>query len=314
MQKIPVIIDCDPGVDDIAALLLAKNVDHFDVKAVTTVAGNVPLADTTRNALQLLSFMNWDIPVGRGAEKPLTHQLVTAEEIHGRDGMAGLCLPETTKRADEKPAWDLMYNVAKQYPGKIDIIALGPMTNLAIALAKYPQLVKWVRRIVIMGGGILTGNTTPAAEFNIYVDPEGAARVFTSGIPFYLCPLDVTQEAFVTPADIAEIGTFSSPQAHFFAKIVDRCVEVGKLYTKGRGVALHDPLALLFAADDSYCTFKECFIGVETHGGLTRGKTVTDCYSDNQLENNGFLVQTVDRQLFTAHIKRLLYMYPHVLK
>lgn len=309
MRKVPIVIDCDPGVDDIAALLLAKNIEHFDVRAVTTVAGNVPLENTTRNALQLLSFMGWDIPVGRGAVSPLSQRLVTAEEVHGRGGMSGLTLPETNKRADVKPAWDLIYDVAQKYPGQLDIIAVGPLTNLAIALAKYPRLVKLVRRIVIMGGGILLGNTTPAAEFNIYVDPEAAKRIFTSGIPFYLCPLDVTHEGFVTPEDIAEIGAFNSREARFFSEIVGRGLRVGKIYTNGRGVPLHDPLALLFAADDSYYTYKECFVDVETQGSFTRGKTVTDCYSDKQLDSNGFLVQKVDRVRFVAHIKDLLRSY-----
>jgi len=309
MRKIPIVIDCDPGVDDIAALLLAKNIERFEVKAVTTVAGNVPLDDTTRNALQLLSFMGWDIPVGRGAVSPLAQRLVTAEEVHGKGGMSGLTLPETDKQVDVRPAWDLIYDIAQEYPGQLDIIAVGPLTNLAIALAKYPQLVKWVRRIVIMGGGILIGNTTPAAEFNIYVDPEAAKRVFTSGIPFYLCPLDVTHEGFVTAEDIAEIGTLNSKEARFFSEIVGRGIEIGKIYTKGRGVPLHDPLALLFAADDSYYTYEECFIDVETQGGFTRGKTVTDCYSDKQLSNNGFLVQKVDRKRFVTHIKDLLQIY-----
>ena len=309
MRRIPVVIDCDPGVDDIAALLLAKNIEHFDIRAVTTVAGNVPLEDTTRNALQLLSFMSWDIPTGRGAEKPLAQRLVTAEEVHGKGGMSGLTLPETYRRADAKPAWDLMYDAAREHPGRLDIIALGPLTNLAIALMKYPRLVEWVRRIVIMGGGILTGNTTPAAEFNIYVDPEAAKRVFTSGISFYLCPLDVTHEGYVTREDIAEIGSFDSKEARFFAEVIGRGFDIGKLYTKGRGVALHDPLALLFAADDSYFTMKECFIDVETGGSFTRGKTVSDCYSDQKMSSNGFLVQGVDRERFVDHIKRLLLRY-----
>lgn len=308
-NKVPVIIDCDPGVDDIAALLLAKQVAHFDVKAITTVAGNVPLADTTRNALQLLSFMGWDIPVGRGAEAPLATRLITAEEVHGKGGMSGLTLPATEKQVDERPAWDLIYDIAKENQGRLTIVAVGPLTNVAIALAKYPALTGWVERIVIMGGGILYGNTTPAAEFNILVDPEAAQRVFTSGVPFYLCPLDVTHEGYVTKEEIDEIGALPGKEAKFFAEIVGRGLEIGKRYTQGRGIALHDPLALLFAADDSYYAYEECFIGVETGGNFTRGKTVTDCYSDKQLENNGYLVQTVDRGRFVRHIMDLLQRY-----
>jgi inosine-uridine nucleoside N-ribohydrolase len=309
MQKIPLIIDCDPGTDDIAALMLARNMNRFDIKAVTTVSGNVPLEYTTRNALRLLDFLSWDIPVGKGAAKPLARNAVTAEDIHGKTGMAGLELPETAKTVDDKPAWDLIYDYAAEYPGELEIVAIGPLTNIAVALAKHTGLVKLIRRIVIMGGGILAGNTTPAAEFNILVDPEAAKRVFTSGIPFWLCPLDVTHEAFVTPEELEDIRALGSEQARFFAEITSRALELNQVYTKGRGVALHDPLAMLFAEDESLCTFEKCFIGVETHDGISLGKTVTDCYSDIQLAPNGYLVQTVDRARFVARIKELLGLY-----
>lgn len=309
MHKIPIIIDCDPGVDDIAALLLARHIGHFDVKAVTTVAGNVELKYTTQNALQLLSFMEWDIPVAAGASRPLVRELETAEDVHGKKGMCGLTLPETSKTTVSRPAWDVIYETARKNQGNLDIIAVGPLTNIAVALAKYPELAGWVRRIVIMGGAILAGNTTPAAEFNIYVDPEAARRVFTSGIPFYLCPLDVTHQGYITGHELDEIAGYGSKEARFFADIMRPYLAIAGLYSGGRGVALHDPLAMLFAADDSYFTFEECFIGVETRGSVTRGKTVTDCYSDRQLDNNGFLVQTVNRDAFIGHIRNLMSRY-----
>ena len=309
MQKIPVLIDCDPGTDDIAALLLAKQIECFDVKAVTTVAGNVGLDFTTKNALQLLAFMGWDVPFAKGADKPLIRTLETAEDVHGISGMRGLTLPETDRAPLDMPAWDLLYQVASENKGTLEVIAVGPLTNIAIALAKYPELVSWIRRIVIMGGAFLAGNTSPAAEFNIYVDPEAAERVFTSGIPFYLCPLDTTHEAYLTEDELIEIGQLGSKEARFFCDISRAGLDVGKRYTANRGTPLHDPLALLFAADSSYCTVKECFIGVETEGSITRGKTVTDCYSDKKFENNAFLVETVDRSAFLAHIKQLMSRY-----
>jgi len=309
MNKIPVIIDCDPGVDDIAALILAKQIECFDIKAVTTVAGNVKLKYTTGNALRLLDFLNWDIPVGKGAKRPLTCPLMTAEEYHGKSGMGGLTLPKTSKKPTGEAAWDLIYHIARENQGELDIVAVGPLTNIAIALAKYPELAGWINRIVIMGGAFLAGNTTPAAEFNICVDPEAAKRVFTSGVPFYLCPLDVTHEGYITPEDLDDISRFGTKEAIFFADIIRPYLALANLYCKGRGAALHDPLALLFAADSSYFTYEECFIGVETQGSITRGKTVTDCYSDKQLDNNGVLVKTVDRDTFIKRIKNLLMKY-----
>lgn len=311
MEKIPVIIDCDPGVDDIAALVLAKHIGNFDVKAVTTVAGNVPLADTTRNALEVLSFIDWEIPVGRGAAAPLVRELVTAEEIHGKGGMSGFSLPETARQVDKRPAWDLIRDIAGACPRALDIVATGPLTNLAVALAKYPELKDLIRRVVVIGGGIGVGNTTPAAEFNIYVDPEAAKRVFTSGVPFFLCTLDVTHQGYLTCGELEKMDALGSKEARFLAAILDSQMDRCKHYTGGLGLPLHDPLALLFAADDSYFTYEACFIGVETQSGLTRGKTVTDCYSDKKMERkNGVLVQTVDRAAFVARIMSLLSMYP----
>ena len=310
MEKIPVIIDCDPGVDDIAALILGKQIENFDVKAVTTVAGNVPLRDTTANALKVLSFLGWDIPVGRGAEGPLCRELMTAEDIHGKGGMSGARLPETDRRCDPRPAWELIHAAARAHPGNLEIVAIGPLTNLAVALAQYPDLKTLLRRIVIMGGGVGLGNTTPAAEFNLYVDPEAAKRVFSSGVPFVLCPLNVTHAGYVTQKELEAFGALGSKEARFFAELMGRYMEIGKRYTDGRGEPLHDPMALLFASDDSYFTFEDCFLGVETEGGVSRGRTVTDCYSDKKMERkNGALVQAVDRERFVSHVKALLSRY-----
>jgi len=307
--KTPIVIDCDPGIDDIAALLLAKHMEQIDVKAVTTVAGNVELSRTTENALRVLSFIGWDVPVAKGAARPLTVELETAADVHGQDGMCGVVLPETDKTTEQIPAWDMIYELAKENPGTLEIVAVGPLTNIAVALAKYPQLTDMIRRIVIMGGAILAGNTTSSAEFNIYVDPEAAKRVFTSGIPFYMCPLDVTHQGYITASELDEIALMGSKEAKFFAEILARGLNTMKIYTGGRGVPLHDPLALMFAADDSYFTYEECFIDVETRGSFTRGKTVTDCYSDKQLDSNGFLVQTVNRDTFIGIIRKLMSCY-----
>lgn len=308
MAKTPVIVDCDPGADDIAALLLARQIERFDIRAVTTVAGNAELEYTTRNALQLLSFMEWGIPVAKGAEKPLFCELETAEDVHGKGGMHGLTLPESKMQLDLRPAWDLIYDIAYECGGALEVIAIGPLTNIAVALMKYPDLPKLIKRIVIMGGAILSGNTTPAAEFNIYVDPEAGKRVFESGIPVYLCPLDVTHECYVTAEELQRIREFGSKEAHFFAEVTHDSEEL-RVYTKGRGVALHDPCAVLFAEDNSYFNYEECFINVETKGTVTRGKTVTDCYSDAQLNHNAYLVKSVDRKRFLARVFELMKRY-----
>lgn len=309
MEKIPVIIDSDPGTDDVAALLLAYKSERFDVKAITAVAGNVELKDTADNALRLASYIGWDVAVAKGADKPLLCPLQTAEDIHGKGGMRGLTLPDPCRGFDSRPAWDLIYDVAKECGGRLEIIAIGPLTNIATALMKYPELKSLIKRIVIMGGAILAGNTTPAAEFNIYVDPEAAKRVFESGVPVYMCPLDVTHQSYITKEEIAGIAKLGTKEAEFFAEITGRDADRMSFYSGGRGVPLHDPCAVLFAEDESYFEYEECFIGVETSGDFARGKTVTDCYSDKQLENNAFLVKSVDRDAFISRIFELMRRY-----
>ncbi len=309
MDRIPVIIDCDPGADDVAALLLARQSEKLDVKAVTTVAGNVELSFTSSNALQLLSSIEWDIPVAKGAEKPLLCRLQTAEEIHGKGGIHGLTLPKANRDFDPRPAWDLIYDIAKELQGALEIIAIGPLTNIATALMKYPDLPDMIKRIVIMGGAILAGNTTPAAEFNIFVDPEAGKRVFESGIPVYMCPLDVTHQSYITPEEIETVRGLGTKAAEFFAEITGRNADVVSFYSGGLGVPLHDPCAVLFAEDSSYFEFEDCFIGVETSGEYARGKTVTDCYSDKQFEHNAFLVKTIDRDVFISRIYELMRRY-----
>ena len=306
---VPVIVDCDPGTDDVAALVLAHALAQrgdLDVAAVTTVAGNVDVEQATRNALDVVGLLGWDVPVARGAAKPLVADLVTAAEIHGTDGLLGVELPTSSRVADGRPAWQVMRDVAASSDQPIDVVATGPLTNVAVALATYPELGERLRRVVVMGGAFLAGNTTPAAEFNVYVDPEAAQRVFTSGVPFWLCPLDVTHEAYITADELGQARALGSPGAVLFADVIGRYLPLVARYSGGRGAALHDPLAVVYAADDSLCTSAECFVGVETRGSITRGMTVTDRYSDTKLERNGHLVETVDRAAFVARVLDLL--------
>lgn len=309
MTGVPVVIDCDPGTDDVAALVLACALarrGELDVAAVTTVAGNVDVDRGTRNALDVVELLGWDVPVARGAAKPLVRDLLTAREIHGSDGLLGVDLPPSRRAVDPRPAWEVMRDVAAASPAPVDIVAVGPLTNVAVALASFPDLAARVRRIVVMGGGVLAGNTTPAAEFNSYVDPEAAHRVFTSGVPFWLCPLDVTHQAYVSPDELRQVRALGTPPAVLFADVIERYLPLVARYAGGRGAPLHDPLAVLFAADETPFTAAACFIGVETRGSITRGMTVTDRHSDATLPQNGHLVETVDRVAFVARVLELL--------
>lgn len=309
-KKIPVVIDCDPGVDDILALMLAFKSEKLDVKAVTTVAGNVELSRTFTNALKVTSFLGWDVPVARGAEEPICCELVTAAEVHGADGMLGVTIPDGDKQPAEQPAWDVIWNEAVKAKGELVVIAVGPFTNIGIALMKYPDLPKYIKRFVVMGGSFVAGNTTPAAEFNVLVDPEAAERMLHCGVPVYMCPLDVTHKAYITSEEARSLMVEGNEKTEFFANLAARGFTHVSKYTGGKGVPLHDPCAVLLTEDESLFTFEKCSIVVETRGNITRGMTVTDLWSDKQLDlDNAYLVYDVDRNRFIERIKQLISRY-----
>lgn len=302
MKKFPVIIDCDTGIDDAAALILAFASGEMDILAVTTVAGNTVLENATQNTLNVLNLIDAKVPVYRGAAKPLFCDLHTAAEVHGVDGLRGIMLPKATQVPEKEAAWDAIHRLAVAQKGKLNIIAVGPLTNLAIALAKYNDLPSLIERIVIMGGASQAGNVTPAAEFNIYVDPEAAEMVFCSGIPMAVCGLDVTHQSTLNGAEIAKIRAMGSAKQKFFADVCQYSLDWSLEHYDQDGAHLHDPCAVMFALDSSYFSTKKCWVGVETTGTITRGRTVTDLLSDAKGEPNALWVTTVDRERFAARV------------
>lgn len=309
MKRIPVIIDCDPGVDDTAALLLAHQAPELEILAVTTVAGNVSVDKTTANALRVRKASGADYPVFSGAEHPMFREPVTASGVHGPDGFGGVQMEIPDDAIPAEKAWDAIYRIAKEQAGELTLIATGPLTNVGIALAKYKELPQLVKRVVIMGGAAIGGNITPAAEFNIYVDPEAADMLFQSGMPVYMCGLDVTMKAYITPEELEKLGALGSPQAKLFRDVFQN-VQKKALEEWGQpGAALHDPVAVLYAADDSIFETHHVGIRVETKGEITLGKTVTDLYSDKQMEHNAYIVTDVDREAFLKKVMDLMAKY-----
>ena len=204
------ILDVDPGHDDAVALMLACGAPELEVRAVTTVAGNVSLPKTTRNALRVLSLIGrTDVPVGAGADAPLERPLHTAEDVHGESGLDGLNFEEPAFEADDRGAVRLIADVLKASAEPVTLVPTGPLTNVAMFLTEHPRLAEKIGRIVLMGGSIGPGNTTPAAEFNIYVDPEAARAVFGSGVPITMAGLDVTREAGAGPEEVERLRGLS---------------------------------------------------------------------------------------------------------
>jgi len=224
MNPTPIILDVDPGHDDAVAIKLACGAPALELLAVTTVAGNVPLEKTTRNVLRVLSLIGRpDIPVAAGAAAPLVRPLRTAEDIHGESGLEGPEIPDASFEPDERGATRLMADSVRGSPGPVTLVPVGPLTNVALFLREYPELKDRVARISLMGGSIGLGNTTPAAEFNVYVDPEAAREVFESGLPITMSGLDATHQAGAGPAErerlraLGRVGSVVAELLEFFA-------------------------------------------------------------------------------------------------
>ncbi len=308
MNRIPVILDCDTGVDDAIAIMLLHKLPEFKLLALTSVAGNVALEKTTKNTLRVLELIGADIPVYRGAAKPIFREHVKAAYIHGENGLGGIELPQNSQEVPGTNAWDYIFKEAVKWQGELEIIAIGPLTNLGLAFIKYKQLPDLIKRIVIMGGSASIGNITPAAEFNIYVDPEAADIVFCSGVPVHMCGLDMTMKAYLTAEEIAQVGALGSKPAKFFQDVAQGPLNFSLGFGLP-GMSLHDPAAVLYANDPSIFEVHPVGVRVETKGPLSSGRTVTDLYSDAQLEKNAYIITDIDRKAFYKKVLALMSEY-----
>jgi len=215
------ILDTDPGVDDAMAILLALRSPELQVEAITPVAGNVPLEFTLPNALKLVEIAGrTDVPVAGGARHPLVRKLVTGEHVHGNNGLAGVEFPEPKIKPVAESAPEMIRRIVKANPGEITVVAVGPLTNVALALRDDPGLAEKIKSIVIMGGSLSGGNVTPAAEFNLYVDPEAARIVFDAGVPLTMVGLDVTRKVLFTDQRLKALETAKNPSGIAAAKIM----------------------------------------------------------------------------------------------
>ena len=265
------IIDCDPGLDDAIALILA----HWcaEVVGITTVSGNVPLAATTANALMLTALLDVDTPVHGGASRPLAEETTYAGHVHGESGMGDFEAPAHDRTAASDDAVSFLLDAAQP---DLWVVAIGPLTNLALAIERDPDWVKRLAGISIMGGSTAGGNVTAAAEFNIYADPEAAARVFASGAEIRMCGLNLTDQVQTGDALAAELRAAGTPLARFAAQLFDFLHGVMEDLLGERASSLHDPCAVLAVTHPELFEFAPRAVGVELAGALTRGMTVVD--------------------------------------
>ena len=272
------LIDTDTASDDAVALIMALRAPDVRVVAITTVAGNVDVLQSTRNALYTVELCGVNVPVYTGAEKPLLRTYQNATWFHGRDGLGDHGYPPPRRSPEKLHAVDAIIDAVEANPGLV-IVTLAPLTNLALALAKKPSIAAKVGRCVVMGGApCCEGNVTPAAEYNIWVDPEAARIVMLSGLPIELVGWHLSRaDAVVREDDIAHIQTFNSRLAHFAIECNSHARKAYKVQTGEDGISLPDPVAMTVALDPTVGTdWSEHYVDIETQSELTRGMTVVD--------------------------------------
>jgi len=309
----PIIIDTDPGQDDAVAILFALGAnDRLDLRAITAVAGNVPLSLTAKNARIVLGWANrTEIPVYAGCPRPLVREPITAEHVHGETGLAGVPLEEPKVELAHGHAADfLVKTLGKAKPASITLCLLGPMTNLAAALVQQPKIRQGIKEVVLMGGGYhVKGNVTPSAEFNVYADPEAAAVVFRSGIPLVVLPLDVTHQVLSTKDRVGRLENLGNQVGALIAAILrsHSLIEIEQLGTDGG--PLHDPTVIAYLLQPSLFSGRMVNVTVETRGEFTLGETVVDWRGITDRPTNALWLNQVDSdgfyELLTETIRRL---------
>ncbi|MGN5112046.1 pyrimidine-specific ribonucleoside hydrolase RihA [Aeromonas jandaei] len=299
-MAMPVILDCDPGHDDAIALILALASPELKVLAVTTSAGNQTPDKTLNNALRILTLLGRDdIPVAAGAPKPLARELIIADNVHGESGLDGPKLPDPAFAPQAMTGIELMARCLRESAEPVTLVPTGPLTNVALLLAAHPELKSKIARIVLMGGTAGAGNWTPAAEFNIYVDPEAADMVFKSGIPITMCGLDVTHEAQVMDEDIERVRAITNPVAQCVAGLLDFFMIYHRDPKWGfAGAPLHDPCTIAWLLNPALFHGVECRVDIETRGEHTVGMTVVDRYGLSGKPANALVLLGLDRAGF----------------
>lgn len=299
-----VIFDTDPGQDDAVALLAAlASPEAIEVLGIVTVAGNIPLSHTTRNALSLVELAGrTDVPVFAGCERPMLRQLVTAEHVHGPTGLDGPDLPPPVVTAQGQHGVDFLIETIRAHPPRsIRLLALGPLTNIGVAFSKAPDIATRLKDIVLMGGGYFeVGNITPAAEFNIYVDPEAAAIVFASGAAITVLSLDVTHQMRSTRQRIAAFRGLGNRSGTAVAAMLDFSEGFDVEKYEWEGAPLHDPCVTAFVLMPEIFTGRAVNVEIETGSTLTRGMTVTDYWGVTGREKNAFWVRSGDADAYFA--------------
>ncbi|WP_371224024.1 nucleoside hydrolase [Roseovarius sp. 2305UL8-3] len=313
MSARKIIIDTDPGQDDAVAILLAMaSPDEIDLLGITCVAGNVPLPLTTRNARIICELAGkTDVPVFAGCDRPLGRDLVTAEHVHGKTGLDGPDLPEPTMPLQDRHAVEFIIDTLRAQPaGTVTLCPIGPLTNIATAFKKAPDIIEKVQEIVLMGGAYFeVGNMTPAAEFNIYVDPQAADIVFRSDVPITVLPLDVTHKALVTKPRNDAFRALGTPVGIAVAQMTEFFERYDREKYGSEGAPLHDPCVTAYLIRPDLFSGRQVNVQIETTSELTMGMTVADWWGVTDNTPNAYFIGDLDADgffdLLTERLARL---------
>lgn len=294
MTKKPIIIDTDPGIDDAVALAIALFNETLDVRIITTVHGNVSLEKVTYNALRLMKYYDKQVPIAKGADRPLVADVVDASDIHGETGMDGYDFEEPNNDLLlDKHAVNAMYEEILNSKEKITIVPIGPLTNIALLLRLYPEVKENIEEIILMGGSTGRGNASVMAEFNIYADPEAAKIVFSSGLPIVMAGIDVGQKALVYPEDSAilkDMNDTGNMIYHLFKKYR------GGSFNKG--LKMYDSCAVAYLLKPDLFETVDTFVDIELNGAYTKGATIVDLKNYLKEESNVKVCLDIDADAF----------------
>ena len=300
MKRIPVIMDVDTGIDDAVALILAMSSPQIELKGVTVVAGNQTIEKTLTNTLAVVEcFGNGDIPVAKGAAKPLVRELNIGDDTHGESGLGTAKLPAPQMQPHSLDAVDFLRETLESSQQNITIVPVGSLTNIALLLMCYPHVKDKIEKIVLMGGGAFEGNATAVSEYNIYRDPEAARVVFDSGVDIVMCGLDVTMKSYATKEDIQRIESTGTQAGRFCSEAFEFYYQSYINNTRLPGCAVHDAVAVAYLLHPEWISTRRAYVTVDIDGEETLGQTVCDFRPDrNKTMDNTTVCLDIDREKF----------------
>ena len=304
-----IILDCDPGHDDAIAILLAGQKEKINLLGISVVSGNQTIEKTTRNALNLVSFLSIDVPVAMGYKDPLVRDRMICEEIHGESGLDGFIFPTYNKKIDSRNSVELITDLCLKND-KVTIVATGPLTNVGLALKFKPEIKKHIEEIIFMGGSLDNGNVSPAAEFNILCDPEAAHIVLSSGLPVKMVGLNVTRKVLVTKEVIERMAKINNKASDLFVKLMKVFNEnQAKTFSNFIGGPLHDPVTIASLLDDDLVDYKHMNVTIDLTHGPSYGRTNCDVYGYLKQTPNCYVAMDINVKCFWDIIEEGLSYY-----